>query len=243
VSTHNLVVDADSIEVGKAIPPGHWLVMRVHNTGDGMDPAILERAFEPFFTTKTDDDEAGLGLWVVSELVRRSRGHVRLSSEPAQGTTVDVYLPGLEATPGHLFSNSLAPARLRATVLVVEDNTAVRDLLQRVLRGAGYHVLVASGPAEARAITEGTAQPIHLVLTDVVMSDMSGPLLARELQRSRPEMAVVLMSGYSGAACLQRHECAPGALFLEKPFTASHVLQTVQEALAKVPVGPAVLRR
>jgi CheY-like chemotaxis protein/anti-sigma regulatory factor (Ser/Thr protein kinase) len=231
VSTHNLVVGDGSIELAKAIPHGHWLVMRVHDTGAGIDPVLLPRVFEQFFTTRVGDDEAGLGLWVVDELARRCQGHVRLTSVPGEGTTVDVYLPGLEAREGQLFANSLERAVPRATVLVVEDNTAVRDLLQRVLRGAGYHVLVASGPAEARAISEGTAQPIQLLLTDVVMSDLTGPLLAAELQRARPDLAVVLMSGYSGAACLQREGVAAGTVFLEKPFTASHVLQTVQQAL------------
>jgi DNA-binding NtrC family response regulator len=168
---------------------------------------------------------------MVDEIVQRAHGHVRMTSVEGQGTTVDVYLPGLEASHGQFFSTSLAPTARRSTLLIVEDNTAVRELLQRMLRGAGYHVLVAAGPGEARAISESSAQPIHLLLTDVVMSDMSGPLLARELQRTRPELAVVLMSGYSGATCAQREEWLPAAVFLEKPFTAAHVLRTVQEAL------------
>lgn len=228
VSTHNLVIDASSPEQVRDLPHGHWVVIRVHDTGAGMDEATLERAREPFFSTKADDDCAGLGLWVVSELVRGMRGELRIASVPGSGSTVDVYLPGLEHVPGQIFTSSLIPAGPRATILVVEDNTAVRELLQRVLRGAGYHVLVAAGPSEARDISQGSAQPIHLLLTDSAMSDMTGLTLARELKRTRSELAVVLMSGFSA----QRDEPSAGMMFLEKPFTASHVLRTVEEALA-----------
>jgi two-component system, cell cycle sensor histidine kinase and response regulator CckA len=231
LSTHNLVSAEGSPPTAANVPAGHWVVLRVSDTGRGMDEQTLQRAFDAFFSTKLEDDSAGLGLWMVDELVRRAHGHVRLTSVAGQGTTIDVYLPGIEASPGLFFATSLAPAARRATLLIVEDNTAVRELLQRMLRGAGYHVLVAAGPGEARTISESTPQPIHLLLTDVVMSDMSGPLLARELQRTRPDLAVVLMSGYSGATCAQREEWLPTAVFLEKPFTAAHVLRTVQEAL------------
>lgn len=239
VSSQNLVIPEAGERSAPNIPPGHWVVLRVHDTGRGMDGPTLKQAFDPFFTTKTADDSAGLGLSMVEELVHRAGGHVRLASVEGQGTTVDVYLPGLEAANGQAFSTSLPPTARRATLLVVEDNKAVRDLLQRMLRGAGYHVLVAAGPNEAREISESFAQPIHLLLTDVVMSDMSGPLLARELQRTRPELAVVLMSGYSGTSCAQREEWLPTAVFLEKPFTAAHVLRTVQEALDKAGQAPA----
>jgi two-component system, cell cycle sensor histidine kinase and response regulator CckA len=233
LSTHNVVVaeSADKSASAALVPPGHWVVVRVHDTGRGMTEATLKHAFDAFFSTKAEDDSAGLGLWIVDEIVRRARGHVRIASSEGQGTTVDVYLPGLEASQGLFFAPSIAPSARRATLLVVEDNTAVRELLQRMLRGAGYHVLVAAGPGEARAISESSSQPIHLLLTDVVMSDMSGPLLARELQRARPDLAVVLMSGYSAATTAQREEWLPTAVFLEKPFTAAHVLRTVQEAL------------
>jgi CheY-like chemotaxis protein len=231
LSSHNLVIAESAERTAANIPAGHWVVLRVHDTGQGMNENTLKHAFDPFFSTKADDDTAGLGLWMVEEIVHRARGHVRITSTEGQGTTVDVYLPGLEASQGQFFSTSLAPTARRSTLLIVEDNTAVRELLQRMLRGAGYHVLVAAGPGEARAISESSAQPIHLLLTDVVMSDMSGPLLARELQRNRPELAVVLMSGYSGATVAQRDEWLPTAVFLEKPFTAAHVLRTVQEAL------------
>ena len=231
VSSQNLVISETGEATPLHIPPGHWVVLRVHDTGLGMDESTLKHAFEPFFSTKTDEDAAGLGLSIVEELVHQAKGHVRLSSVEGQGTTVDVYLLGLEASQAQMFATALTPATRRATLLIVEDNKAVRELLQRMLRGAGYHVLVASGPGEARAISESSAQPIHLLLTDVVMSDMSGPLLARELQRTRPELAVVLMSGYSGSSVAQREEWLPSAVFLEKPFTAAHVLRTVQEAL------------
>ena|GEM_PF-4420958 len=231
VSSQNLVIPETGERTPLNIPPGHWVVLRVHDTGRGMDENTLRHAFDPFFSTRADDDAAGLGLAMVEELAHRANGHVRLSSVEGQGTTVDVYLPGLEASHAQMFATALTPTTRRATLLIVEDNKAVRELLQRMLRGAGFHVLVAAGPGEARAISDSSAQPIHLLLTDVVMSDMSGPLLARELQRTRPELAVVLMSGYSGASVAQREEWLPTAVFLEKPFTAAHVLRTVQEAL------------
>lgn len=231
VSSHNLHIAQSAERTAANIPAGHWVVLRVHDTGQGMDEVMLKHAFDPFVSSRADDDTAGLGLWMVDDIVQRAHGHVRITSTQGQGTTVDVYLPGLEAAQHQFFSSSLAPTARRSTLLIVEDNTAVRELLQRMLRGAGYHVLVAAGPGEARAISESSAQPIHLLLTDVVMSDMSGPNLARELQRNRPELAVVLMSGYSGATCAQREEWLPTAVFLEKPFTAAHVLRTVQEAL------------
>jgi signal transduction histidine kinase/DNA-binding response OmpR family regulator len=237
VTTHNVTLDEASAAANSEITPGRYVVLAVNDTGQGMDAATRARIFEPFFTTKEVGKGTGLGLSTVYGITRQSGGHVWVYSELGQGTTFKIYLPRVDGSPSQppTFEQLSKPsgATRPATILIVEDNNAVRDLLERILRGAGYTVRAAAGPMDARTICNEFGGRIDLLLTDVVMPDMSGPMLARELQASRPEMKLILMSGYSGAA-LQHHEDVPrDVAFLEKPFTSTAVLRAVRAALDK----------
>jgi CheY-like chemotaxis protein len=199
-----------------------------------MDAATRARIFEPFFTTKEVGKGTGLGLSTVYGIARQSGGHVWVYSELGQGTTFKIYLPRVNDVLRPR-SNPAAPplinAEAPATILVVEDNKAVRELIERVLCGAGYTVLLAGNPAEAHTQCARFQGKIDMLLTDVVMPDTSGPTLARQLRAARPELKVVLMSGYSGAALQQRDQAMAEVAFLEKPFSSGQVLRAVRAAL------------
>jgi two-component system, cell cycle sensor histidine kinase and response regulator CckA len=235
-----IVVTTDNVRIsvrdvtGSEVPPGEYVVMTVNDTGQGMDAATRARIFEPFFTTKEVGKGTGLGLSTVYGITRQSGGHVWVYSELGQGTTFKIYLPRVNELPSPQSDPTealLATADAPATVLIVEDNKPVRELIERVLTGAGYVVRLAANPAEAREISAKSREPIDLMLTDVVMPDMSGPLLARQLRAARPDMKLILMSGYSGAALQQRDENIADAAFLEKPFSSGQVLRAVRAIL------------
>jgi DNA-binding NtrC family response regulator len=175
-----------------------------------------------------------LGLSTVYGITRQSGGQVSVHSEPGRGTSFKIYLPRVNESPRPSSEPAAPPllaAESPATVLVVEDNKAVRELIERVLSSAGYSVHVAATPTDARAICSAAPGRIDLMLTDVVMPDMSGPLLARQLRAARPEMKLILMSGYSGAALQERDESLANVAFLEKPFSSVQVLRAVRSAL------------
>jgi signal transduction histidine kinase/ActR/RegA family two-component response regulator len=238
VTTQNLTVGDGDDAAHPEIPRGRYVVLCVNDTGQGMDAATRARIFEPFFTTKEVGKGTGLGLSSVYGITRQSGGHVCVYSELGQGSTFKVFLPRVDAKPfgaAAQESHTLLKAKRAATILVVEDNNAVRDWLQRVLHSAGYNVYVAAGPGEARTLFSEQHRPIDLLLTDVIMPDTSGPVLARELLAANPRLAVVLMSGYSGAALAERDDALPNAAFLEKPFTAAGVVRAVEDTLENTP--------
>ena len=231
----------DTATVGAAIVPGEQSVtageyvrLRVRDNGVGMTKEVQAHLFEPFFTTKEVGEGAGLGLPFVQGVARHSGGFVTIDTAPQQGTTVSMYLPPYDGpsdspdtapAPGH------APAAAPATILLVEDEDAVRGMTAGMLERAGYTVLAASTPSEACAIFETEQAHISLLLTDIVMPEMHGPLLAERLVARRPDLRVLFVSGYSDA---MPRTAAGGArmAFLPKPFTAAALLAAVQRALA-----------
>jgi two-component system, cell cycle sensor histidine kinase and response regulator CckA len=236
VTTQNVTVDDIESLANAEIPHGRYVVLSVNDTGQGMDAATRARIFEPFFTTKEVGKGTGLGLSTVYGITRQSGGHVWVYSEIGHGTTFKIYLPRVDAKPFTFTTQSTQPytrAKRSATILIVEDNSAVRDWLRRVVVGAGYEVVLAAGPVEARTLCVDERRPIDLLLTDVIMPETSGPVLARELLAARPDLLVVLMSGYSGATLAKRDDALPTAAFLEKPFTAANVLRTIGETLER----------
>ena len=215
-----------------AVPPGRYVVLRVTDTGAGMDAATLERAFEPFFTTKPRGKGTGLGLATVYGIVRQSGGHVDVESTPGAGTTFRIYLPRVtEEAEAGVERPVAAPARGAETVLVVEDDERVRVLARKVLEQAGYTVLVAAGGKEALAAAEGHAGPIDLLMTDVVMPEMSGRTLTRRLTQRHPGLKVLYMSGYSDEDIAQHGVFEAGIPFIKKPFTPSLLTQKLREVL------------
>jgi CheY-like chemotaxis protein len=203
-----------------------WLAVR--DTGDGMTEETRARAFEPYFTTKASG--TGLGLSSVYGIVTQSGGSVDIESGPGRGTLVSVTLARAEAPVEGCAGGAEQPAGSGpGTVLLVEDEEVVRTVARRILDRSGYRVLEACDGREALEVAE-TAGPIDVVLTDVVMPQMTGPELVQAIMPSRPEAAVVFMSGYPGDA-IDRVALEERAAFLAKPFTPEVLLETVAGVL------------
>jgi CheY-like chemotaxis protein len=198
-----------------------------------MDAATRAHIFEPFFTTKPRDQGTGLGLATVHGIVSQSGGHIWLYSEPGQGTTFKIYLPRVEE-PAVPTAAAVHPVRALTgseTVLVVEDETAVRALTRMTLEARGYYVLVAASAEQALEVAARHPGPIPLVVTDVVMPGLSGGELAARLVELRPEMRVIFVSGYTDDAIAHHGVLDPGVHFLQKPFTLDALARKVREVL------------
>jgi two-component system, cell cycle sensor histidine kinase and response regulator CckA len=218
---------------GVSIPPGQYIRLAVTDTGMGMDAQIQARIFEPFFTTKPVGQGTGLGLSTVYGIVKQSEGFIWCYSEPGQGTTFKIYLPlaGTRTTP---VPPERRPVELRGgneTILVVEDEEVVRTLACRGLREQGYTVLEAKHGLEALAQVEQNHQAIDLVISDVVMPELSGRELGARLAVLRPELPILYMSGYTGDDVIQRGLLEPGVPFQQKPFTPEALARKVREML------------
>ncbi|MBI5549639.1 MAG: PAS domain S-box protein [Deltaproteobacteria bacterium] len=216
---------------------GEWVRLSVRDTGTGMSPEVQAHLFEPFFTTKEQGKGTGLGLATVHGIVAQSGGHIHVLSEPGQGPTFDVCFPRSRAA-----TSSAAPARPTEpglgseTILVVEDDAALRSLTVRGLQRAGYHVLVASNGRDALELARQEPARLDLVVTDVVMPGLSGREIVDELQRQRPAIRVLYVSGYSRDFISQRGVLDSGTHFLPKPFTMNGLLARVREVLdARLP--------
>lgn len=239
IATSNVDLSGEEASRHACIRPGAYVKIAVSDTGAGMDAATKARVFDPFFTTKPAGQGTGLGLATVYGIVKQSGGCVTVSSEPGAGTTFEVFLPREAAAhvPAPAPEPAPAPAarEKRATgtetILVVEDEAAVRNVTRRLLEAAGYTVLTAASGAEALAICAGHAAEIRLLLTDVVMPGMNGRELADRLGALRPGIRVLFMSGYTDDAIVHRGVLQPGTRFLEKPFVANALLHEVRSAL------------
>ena len=230
-----LVIETAALTVGAGkseISPGEYVQLRLCDEGRGMASDVVERAFEPFFTTKPNGEGTGLGLATVYGIVTQAGGHVSIDSAPGRGTTVTVLLPVGAAAP-------LAPVAACAasapghgeTVLVVEDEGALRDVVGRILSGAGYRVLVADGGNRALEIAALHEGAIDLLVSDVVMPGMLGKEVAERLVRARPGTRVLYMSGYAQPVLASQGTLEKGVALLEKPFTAADLLSAVRRRL------------
>ncbi|MEO7137776.1 MAG: response regulator [Gemmatimonadales bacterium] len=214
---------------GTAIQPGLYIVLSVTDTGAGMDPATRARAFEPFFTTKPVGQGTGLGLSTAYGIVKQSGGYIWLYSEPGHGTSVKLYLPRASDPVSRPSRPVVAPRGQGETILVVEDEEAVRTLARRTLEEAGYEVLEAATGGEGLKLLLSAS--VELVLCDVILPEMSGHELGRRLQVIRPDVPILYMSGYPGLEVVERGLIAQDAPFIEKPFTATTLAQSVRGLL------------
>jgi PAS domain S-box-containing protein len=243
IETANVDIDEDTAATQVGSRAGRYVRLSVSDTGTGMDLETRRHLFEPFFTTKPVGLGTGLGLSSVYGIVQQSDGWISVYSEPGHGTQFHIYLPRLdgdEETAPAPAENS-APACGTETILVTEDQGDVRRLVARTLRGLGYHVLEASNGATALAVEAAHFGPIHLLVTDVVMPEMSGRELGAELQRRRPGILVLYMSGYSGNVIARHGLLEEGVAFIEKPFTAESLAGKVRNTLASAPAAGAIL--
>jgi CheY-like chemotaxis protein len=232
IDTANVEFDEDDAKTHMAVSPGRFVLLSVSDTGVGMDASTREHIFEPFFTTKEKGKGTGLGLATVYGIVKQSGGNIWVYSEKGQGTTFKVYLPRVDAP---LTETKREPVSLVAngdeTVLVVEDEDAVRRLTERILLKSGYKVLAAANGGEAFLLCEKHHSKIDLLLTDVVMPQMGGRELADRLAKIKPGLRALYMSGYTDSAIEHHGVLEPGMRFIAKPFSAIDLTRKVREAL------------
>ena len=233
IETANVDLDETYARRHAGALPGPYVMLAVSDTGIGMNAETLEHMFEPFFTTKEKGKGTGLGLATVYGIVKQSAGYISVYSEPGQGSTFKVYLPRVEEAVPKAESAKKGPelAKGSETVLVAEDEEGVRALVGKTLESYGYKVLETREPGEALTIVEQYAEPIHLLLTDVVMPHMSGKELAKRLTTVHPEAKVLYMSGYMDNAVFRHGVLEAGTFFLQKPFVPSTLLRKVREVL------------
>ncbi len=233
IETANVDLDKSYARTHRTVIPGPYVMMVISDDGAGMDKETQSRIFDPFFTTKEQGKGTGLGLSTVYGIVKQSEGNIWVYSEPDQGTTFEVYLPRVEK-PVEKSAKTKEPVKSLTgteTILLVEDDEMVRKVAHEGIKGYGYKVLVANCGKEALKICEENKGPIHLMLTDVVMPEMSGPKLAEHLQDLRPEIKVLYMSGYTDAAIVHHGVLDKGMNFIQKPFTPETLAVKVRGVL------------
>lgn len=216
------------------VRPGHYTMLIISDTGLGMEKETQRHIFEPFFSTKEADKGTGLGLATVYGIVKQSGGDIWVYSEVGRGTTFKIYFPSVSQSAEHLTldesERNFIPSG-NETILLVEDDEALRPLLGDILLEKGYKVLTASGAKEAMTISENFKDKIHLLVTDVVMPDLRGNILAEELLKDRPDMKIMFMSGYTDETILHHAGLNLSENYLQKPFAPWTLIRKVRDVL------------
>jgi CheY-like chemotaxis protein len=232
IETTNLVVDEHLAEEHPELRLGPYVMLSVTDTGTGMDKATQGRVFEPFFTTKEKGKGTGLGLSTVFGIVRQSGGAIWVESEPGRGTTFRICLPRVEGVD----APQLPPPNIETlggseTILLVEDDEQVRSVASGILRRLGYRVIEAQNPGEAILHAEREHEHIDLLLTDVVMPQMSGVELARRLGEELPDLKIICMSGYTDDSAVKHGVLEANVAYLQKPITPDALARKLRAVL------------
>ena len=233
IETANVSLDQDYVQRHSIVPAGEYTLLAVSDSGEGIAPEHLNHIFEPFYTTKDAGKGTGLGLATVYGIVKQSAGYTWVYSEPGQGTTFKIYLPRVQSTgeverPPQVVKSS---PQGRETVLLVEDEAAVRMSTGEFLVRCGYTLITADNGEEALRVSRDYGGPIHLMITDVVMPKMGGAQLAAQLAAERPDMKALFVSGYAENTVLQHGKIDVTAQFLSKPFSLSVLAHKIREVL------------
>jgi PAS domain S-box-containing protein len=234
IETANAELNQESAGKQAGLEPGHYVTLAVSDTGCGMSSEVKEHLFEPFFTTKEQGKGTGLGLSTVYGIVKQSNGNIIVDSEPGRGTTFMIYLPvaqNVEVKLPDIPQEFTAPAKVAETILVVEDESDVRELILDVLKNAGYVVLAADSGEKAEKVCAEHRGPIHLLLADMMLPRMGGMEVARRLAQQRPECKVLYMSGYTDGITRGGSNMEHGEAFIGKPFVPDALLRKVRQVL------------
>ncbi|HET7442369.1 MAG TPA: response regulator [Terriglobales bacterium] len=233
IETRNVTLDQAYVQEHTMVPPGDYVLIDVADSGRGIAPEHLPHIFEPFFTTKEKGKGTGLGLAMVYGIVKQNGGFIWVYSEPGLGTTFKIYLPqvrqGTESRPPA--KSPETPVKGWETVLLVEDEAAVRRAAREFLSLSGYNVLEAQDGRHALELAQSHSGPIHIMVTDVVMPNMSGSQLAQQLLKERPSTKILFVSGYAEKTILQHGDIDLSACFLQKPFTLKALGQKIRSTL------------
>ena len=228
INTSNITVDADTVAGGSKARQGQNIRLRVSDTGTGMPAEVVEHAFEPFYTTKEEGAGTGLGLATVYGIITEAEGQVRIYSEPGMGTTFTITFP--VTTQAAVPETAEVPYQRipkGETVLVVEDEPALREVTKRIFARNGYQVITAANGPEALDIARDYPAAIHLLVTDVVMPHMLGKEVAEKMRLIKPEIEVIFMSGYARPVLASQGRLDPGVALVEKPFSEAELLKAV----------------
>ncbi|HXW54858.1 MAG TPA: PAS domain S-box protein [Candidatus Cybelea sp.] len=235
METSSVAFDERSAARPRYMPPGHYVLLKVSDTGCGMKPEVEAHIFEPFFTTKEKGKGTGLGLATVYGVIKQSGGYILVESQLGKGTAFKIYLPlvasALETADAELRPPARVPEKHEAAVLLVEDEASLRKLTREVLEETGYRVFEAADALEALEVAKRSEIEIDLLLTDVIMPGMSGRALADALSTARPDTRVLFMSGYTDGEMAKHGILNAGTAILHKPFTQDELIRRVEEAL------------
>ena len=234
IETTNAYLDEEYVKrYADAQPPGHYVELSVNDTGGGMAAETQAQIFEPFFTTKEQGKGSGLGLATVFGIVKQHSGNIWVESEVGIGTTFKIYLPKAEGVISSISNEVIPPSSHfgTETILVVEDEEMVRNLVCQSLVAHGYHIIEAKSPVEALRLATEMSEPIHLLLTDVIMPRLNGPELYQKITVVQPEVKVLYMSGYTDNVIVEQGIPHDGTNFLQKPFTIQALAEKIKSVL------------
>jgi two-component system cell cycle sensor histidine kinase/response regulator CckA len=233
LETQNVELDEDFVRAHVGSATGPHVLLMVSDTGMGMDAATQARIFEPFFTTKGPGHGTGLGLAMVYGVVNQSGGYIGVYSEKRKGTCFKIYLPQVQGSAESKVPRKVGPSARQGyeTILLVEDDAAVRELVRSMLLAQGYTVLAAQDPLTVASLCEGHSGQIHLLLTDLILPGVSGREIAKRVRSLRPEVKVLFMSGYTDDSTIHRLGIDPSLAFLAKPFSSATLAAKVREVL------------